>query len=59
MKVLLTGGTGMIGGLILQHCLEAPQVTEVAGLVRRPSRIQHSKMNEIIVPSFFDLAEHI
>ena len=51
-RVLITGATGMIGNLVLQHCLESDAVDSVVSLLRRPSGIQHQKLEEIIIDDF-------
>ncbi|MBE7635287.1 NAD(P)H-binding protein [Sneathiella sp. P13V-1] len=58
-KVLITGATGMIGGLVLDLCLETSEIKEVISLVRRPSGISHPKLHEIVVKDFLDLASHL
>lgn len=55
MKVLITGATGMIGGLVLQHCLESKDVSEVISLLRRPSGIRHDRLEEIVITDFLNL----
>ncbi|MEX0347163.1 MAG: NAD(P)H-binding protein [Rhizobiaceae bacterium] len=57
MKVLLTGATGMVGSLVLRHCLEGQDITEVVSLLRRPSGIQHPKMSELIIDDFLAFEE--
>ena len=57
MNVLMTGATGMIGGLVLQLCLESPRVSQVTSLLRRKSDVAHAKLNEIIVADFQALDE--
>lgn len=54
MKVLITGGSGMIGSLVLGKCLESPNITEVISFVRKKSEISHSKLVEIVVTDFED-----
>ncbi len=56
IKVIITGATGMVGEGVLLECLEHPAVTAVLMVNRRPSGRQHPKLNETIVPDFFDLA---
>lgn len=58
-KVIITGATGMVGSLVLQHCLENDDVEKVISLLRRPSGIEHTKLEEIIVEDFTDLNGHI
>lgn len=55
-KILLAGSSGMIGQLILQHALAAPSIKEVVSLVRKPSSLQHPKLNEVVVNDFLDLS---
>ncbi len=55
-NVLITGATGMIGGLVLEHCLAEPTIKQVTSLVRRSSGISHDTLQEIIVPNFMDLS---
>ena len=58
MKVLMTGATGMVGGLVLEQCLEAREVKEVVSLLRRPSMVQHPKLKERVIEDFLALDEH-
>ena len=59
MKVLLTGSSGMIGDLILKHCLNSIEITEIKSLVRTPSRTRHSKLKEIVIENFEDYSKHV
>ena len=54
-KVLITGATGMIGNLVLQHCLDSQEVDTVTSFVRRPSNRQHDKLQEVTVENFLQL----
>jgi len=51
-KVIITGATGMIGGLVLQKCLNSSKVEKIISVVRRASGIQHPKLKEIILSDF-------
>ncbi len=53
-KVIIAGGTGMVGGVVLQACLDSAEVEKVTSIVRKPSGVQHTKLNEIIHPDFTD-----
>lgn len=53
-KVLITGASGMIGGLVLQHCLADPAVGEVVSFVRRPSGSSNPKLQEVFLENFTD-----
>jgi nucleoside-diphosphate-sugar epimerase len=36
MKLIVTGGTGTIGGAVLRHCVQDPAITHIYALTRRP-----------------------
>ncbi len=45
----------MVGGHLLEFCLQSEEVTEVISIVRRSSGFQHEKLQELIVA---DLTEY-
>ena len=51
-NVLLCGASGMIGGHILELCLDDPNVKKITSLVRRPTGINDPKMNEVVIKNF-------
>ncbi|MEM9935954.1 MAG: hypothetical protein AAF824_20175, partial [Bacteroidota bacterium] len=51
-KVLIAGGSGMIGSLVVGHCLSSEEVSEVRSLLRRPSGTQHPKLQESLIQDF-------
>lgn len=51
-KVVITGSTGMVGGILLNKCLENELISEVVSLVRKATGIKHSKLTEIVVDDF-------
>ncbi len=51
-NVILTGATGMIGGLILQHCLSSDQIGKITSIVRKPSGVSHPKLTEAVCQDF-------
>lgn len=53
-RIIITGGNGMVGGLILQNCLERNDVAQVTSIVRRPTGIQHQKLVEVIRDDFLN-----
>lgn len=55
MKVLLFGSSGMVGQGVLREALLAPDVTQVAIVVRSPSGQRHEKLREIVAPDLFDV----
>ncbi|HWF86860.1 MAG TPA: hypothetical protein VG222_18515, partial [Vicinamibacterales bacterium] len=52
MKVILFGGTGMVGQGVLRECLRDPDVTEVLAVSRSASGQQHAKLREIVDEDF-------
>jgi uncharacterized protein YbjT (DUF2867 family) len=54
MNVILYGSTGMLGWGALTECLADPRVTRVLTVARRPTGVQHEKLEELIVTDFFD-----
>ena len=53
-KVIITGSTGMVGGILLQSCLNCNVVDEVIALVRKPTQRSNEKYKEVIVDDFLD-----
>jgi uncharacterized protein YbjT (DUF2867 family) len=56
IKTIITGATGMVGEGVLLECLNHPNVEEVLVVNRKPGRVSHLKLREIIHKDFFDLA---
>ena len=52
--ILIVGATGMIGGLILEEALKSDEVAQVISISRRPSKISHTKLKEVIHDQFLD-----
>lgn len=55
MKVVVFGGTGLIGGGVLLEALDSPEVAEVVSVSRRASGVQHPKLREVLHGDFADL----
>jgi uncharacterized protein YbjT (DUF2867 family) len=55
LKLILTGATGMVGEGVLMTCLQDPQVEKVLSVSRKPSGIQHPKLEELIISDFMQL----
>jgi len=55
MKVIVTGGTGMVGEGVLLECLSNPEVERVLSISRRPAGHTHAKLTELLVPDFREL----
>jgi uncharacterized protein YbjT (DUF2867 family) len=55
MKVIVFGGTGMIGQGVLRECLLDEGVTEVLAVGRTPTGRQHPRLREIRHDDFADL----
>jgi len=54
MKILMTGGTGMAGGLALRDGLCHPEVTEITSIGRRPTGVEDPKLTEVLHQDFTD-----
>jgi uncharacterized protein YbjT (DUF2867 family) len=57
MRVVVTGGTGMVGRGVLLECLAHPDVDAVLSLGRSPLGMTHPKLREVIRRDLFDLVE--
>ncbi len=55
MKVLLFGGSGMVGQGVLRECLEDPGVEQVVSIGRNPLGFRAEKLVEITLPDVTDL----
>ena len=55
MRAILIGGTGLIGGLLLDKLLKDPVFSKIKLISRRTAGIQHPKLEEAIIR--FDDAE--
>ncbi len=51
-RVLLAGASGMVGGHVLELCLESTEISEVILLNRRTLNLSHPKIKEFIVEDF-------
>jgi uncharacterized protein YbjT (DUF2867 family) len=56
-KVIITGGTGMVGEGVLIECLAHPDISEVLSVSRKPCGIKHPKLKEYLVPDFMALKD--
>jgi len=52
MKVIVTGTTGMVGKGVLLECLDHQGVSEVLSISRKPTGIDHPKLNELLHQDF-------
>lgn len=58
-KVIITGATGMIGSLVLQNCLQHPDIGQVTILVRQKTGISSNKLVEVIHADFSNYLERV
>lgn len=58
MNIIITGGTGMIGGLLLKACLDSGTVRNVISFVRKSTGMTHNKLNEVVIDDFEDYSAH-
>jgi len=51
-KVILTGATGMIGGIVLQHCLQSNNIQQIISISRKSCGLKHPKLTEVLQDDF-------
>jgi uncharacterized protein YbjT (DUF2867 family) len=56
MKLVLFGGSGMVGQAALRVCLRDVQVSEVISIVRTPAGQSRAKLREIVHKDFLDFS---
>ena len=56
-KVVIAGASGMVGSLVLEHCLAAPEIDRVSSLVRKRMDREHTKLEEFQVDDFKDFSK--
>jgi uncharacterized protein YbjT (DUF2867 family) len=57
ISAIITGATGMVGEGVLLECLAHPEVERVLMVNRKSFSVSHPKLEEVIVPDFFDLED--
>lgn len=50
--VIITGASGMVGGILLDLCLQSDEIGMVTSLARKPSRLSHPKLKEVVMEDF-------
>ncbi|GGP23147.1 epimerase [Silvimonas iriomotensis] len=58
MKVMVFGGTGMLGQGVLRECFNAADVSQVLSVGRSPLGLSHARLRELQVPDASKLALH-
>lgn len=53
-RAIITGATGMIGGIILRECLSSPEIGQITSIARKRSGMQHPKLTEVMLKDFLD-----
>ena len=56
MRIVLFGGSGMVGQGVLRECLLDPDVREVVSIVRAPTGQSNDKLREIVHRDFHDFS---
>lgn len=56
VKLIVTGATGMVGEGVLHTCLQDTRVEKVLVVGRKSCGVTHAKLQEIIVPDFYNLS---
>ena len=54
MHVVVTGGTGMVGGSVLRRLLSDERIAKVTSLSRRSTGLSHDKLTEVLDVDFDD-----
>ncbi len=57
-NVLIAGASGMIGGHLLQCCIESPLVDNITLLVRKPISHSSSKIKQLVVENLTDYSRY-
>jgi len=52
--ILITGTNGMIGKLVLEHCLQRSDVQKITSITRKPTGITHPRLVEVFHNDFLD-----
>ena len=56
-RLVIVGGTGMVGGHALRYALDLPAVERVTSISRRKSGISHPKLAEVLHQDFSNCSE--
>ncbi len=56
MKVVLFGGSGMVGQAVLRECLLDPEIRRVVSVVRSETGARDPKLREVVHGDFFDFS---
>jgi uncharacterized protein YbjT (DUF2867 family) len=56
LNVIITGSTGMVGKGVLLECLERAEIQAILVINRKPLKIKHDKITEVVLADFFDLS---
>ena len=57
-NVLIAGASGMVGSIVLDHCLSSSKINKVTSLVRNKSNNSHPKLIEVTMEDFTDYHNH-
>ena len=57
-NVVIAGASGMIGNLVLEHCLSSSEIAQVVSLVRKKTNNTHPKLKEILIEDFKEYSSH-
>lgn len=47
---IILGSSGLVGGLVLEHMLASPNWDTIHVIVRKPLKMKHTKINELLLP---------
>lgn len=53
-NAIIVGGSGMVGGLIVDYCFSTPEISNIRSLVRKKGKKSDPKLKEIVINDFTD-----
>lgn len=54
MKILITGGTGLVGAEVIREAIKDNTITEITAITRRSLSLRHPKLTSVLHDNFLD-----
>ena len=54
MRIIVTGGTGLVGEEVVRQAINEDRITSITAIVRKPMKLQHAKLQTVIHKDFMD-----
>lgn len=58
LRVVVFGGSGMVGAAVIDHCLRNPDVERILAVGRSPCGFSHPKLQELRITDLWNIADH-